>query len=72
MSQNPVMHMRSRHIETKFHFIWDMSEDGTISIHCVATDKMAAENLNKIFARIEVETLRTVVMGTDSTQSAQI
>ena len=66
------MHMRSRHIETIFHLIRDMKEDGTISIHCVSTDKMAAKNLYKIFARIEVETFRTVVMGTHSTQSAQI
>ena len=41
--QNPVMHERSKHIETKFHFIRDKTEDGTISIHYVPTENMAAD-----------------------------
>ena len=40
LCQNPVMHKRSQHIETKFQFIWDKKEDGTASIHYVRTDKM--------------------------------
>ena len=43
LCQNPVMHMMSKHIETKFHFIRDKTEDGIISIHYVPTDKMAAD-----------------------------
>ena len=31
--QNPVMHKSSKHIETKFRFIRDQTENGTISIH---------------------------------------
>ena len=37
------MHKRSKHIETKFHFIWDKMEDGTISIHCDPNEKLAAQ-----------------------------
>ena len=37
--QNPVMHKRSKHIETKFYIIRDKTEDETISIHYVPTDK---------------------------------
>ena len=29
--QNPGMHKRSKHIETKFLFIWDQTKNGTIS-----------------------------------------
>ena len=47
--QNSVMHKRSKHIETKFHFIRDKTEDGTISIHYVPTDKMAADIFTKSF-----------------------
>ena len=43
LCQNPIMHKRSKHIETKFHFVRDKTEDGTISIHYVPTDKMAAD-----------------------------
>ena len=60
----------SKHIETKFHFIRNKTEDGTISIHYVPTDKMAADIFTKSLSK--VETFRTVFMGTDSTQSVQV
>ena len=72
LCQNPVMHKRSKYIETKFHFIRDKTEDGTISIHYVPTDKMAADIFTKTLPVSKVETFRAVLMGTDSTQSAQV
>ena len=72
LCQNPVMHKRSKHIETKFHFIRDKTEDGTNSIHYVPTDKMAADIFTKSLPPSKVETFRTVLMVTDSTQSAQV
>ena len=72
LCQNPVMHKRSKHIETKFHFIHDKTEDGTISIHYVPSDKIAAEIFTKSLPVSKVETFRAVLMGTDSTQSAQV
>ena len=56
----------------KFSFIRDKRENGTISIHYVPTDKMAANIFTKSFSVSKVETFRTVLMGTDSTQSAQV
>ena len=47
LCQNPVMRKRSKHIETKFHFFRDKTEDGTISIYYVPTDKMAADIFTK-------------------------
>ena len=72
LCQNPVMHKRTKHIETKFHFIRDKTEDGTISIHYVPTDKMAADIFTKSLPVSKVETFRAVLMGADSTQSAQV
>ena len=72
LCQNPVIHKRSKHIETKFRFIRDKTEDGTNSIHYVPTDKMAADVFTKTLPVSKVETFRTVLMGTDFTQSAQI
>ena len=72
LCKNPVMHKRSKHIETKFHFIRDKTEDGTISIHYVPTDKMAADIFTKSLPVSKVETFRAVLMGADSTQSAQV
>ena len=72
LCQKPVMHKRSQDIETKFHFIRDKTEDGTISFHYVPTDKMAAEPFPKSLPVSNIETFRTVLMGTNSTQSAQV
>ena len=66
------MHKRSKHIETKFHFIWDKTEDGIIAFIYAPTDKMAADIFTKFLPVLKVETFRTVLMGTDSTQSAQV
>ena len=72
LCQNPVKHKRSKHIETKFHFIRDKTGDGTISIHYVPTDKMAEDILTKSLPVPKPETFRAVLMGTDSKQSAQV
>ena len=56
LCQNPVKHKRSKHIETKIHFIRDKTEDGTISIHPAPTDKMAAEIFTKFLHVSKVET----------------
>ena len=56
LCQNPVMHKRSKHIETKFHFLRDKTEDGTISIHYLPTNKMAAEIFTKFLPVYMVET----------------
>ena len=72
LCQNPVMHKWSKHIETKSHFFRDKTEDGTISIHYVPTDKMAADIFTKSLPVPKVETFRAVLTGTDSTQSAQV
>ena len=71
LCQNPVM-KKSKHIETKFQFNRDKREDGTVSIHYVLTDKMAADIFTIFLPVSKVETFRTVLMGTDSTQSAQV
>ena len=61
-----------KQIVTKIHFMRDKTKVGTISIHYVPTDKMAADIFTKSLPVPELETFRAVLMGTDSTQSAQI
>ena len=72
LCQNPIMHKRSKHIVTEFHFLRDKTEDGTISIHYVPTDKMATDIFTKSSPVPKVETFRAVLIGTDSTHSAQV
>ena len=72
LCQNSVMHKRSKQIETQIQFIRDKTEDGTISIHYVPTNKMAADIFTKPLPVSKVETFRTLLMGTDSAQSAHV
>ena len=47
LRQNLVMHKRSKHIETKFPFNRDKTNDRTILIHYGPTDKIAADIFKK-------------------------
>ena len=72
LCHQPVMHKRSKHIESKFRIIWDKTENGTISILYVPTDKMAADIFTKSLPVSKVETIRTVLMRTDRMRSTQV
>ena len=42
LSKNPVMHGRSKHIDVRFHFLRNLTKDGTIElIHCGSQDQVA-------------------------------
>uniref|UniRef100_A0A6N2LT56 Reverse transcriptase Ty1/copia-type domain-containing protein n=1 Tax=Salix viminalis TaxID=40686 RepID=A0A6N2LT56_SALVM len=42
LSKNPVMHGRSKHIDVKFHFLRDLTKEGTIElIHCPTQEQLA-------------------------------
>ena len=42
LSKNPVLHRRSKHIDVKYYFLGDLSNDGTIKlVHCRSEDQVA-------------------------------
>lgn len=42
LSKNPVMHGRCKHVDIRFHFLRDLTKDGTIElIHCNSEDQIA-------------------------------
>ena len=53
---------RIKHIKTKYKFIKDKTEDGTISFHYVPTDKMAADIFTISLPVSKVEKFRIVLM----------
>ena len=63
MCHNPVMHKRSKHIDTKLHFIRERVENKEVKIHYVPTEEMTADLLTKSLARVKVERHRTIVLG---------
>jgi hypothetical protein len=41
LSKNPVLHGRRNHIDVKFHFLRDLTKDGTIEIiYCKSEDEV--------------------------------
>ena len=58
LSKNPSQHRRSKHIETKFHFIHDCVEKGYVNIKYVNTEFQMADSFTKSLGRIKFEEIR--------------
>ena len=42
LSKNPVLHGRSKHIDVRYHFLRDLSNEGTIElVYCRSEDQIA-------------------------------
>ena len=58
MSENPVFHDKSKHIEIKYHYIRDMVQRGAVKLQYVATEEQIADVLMKPLARVKFEYFR--------------
>ena len=58
MSENPVFHEKSRHIEIKYHYIRDMVQRGAVKLKYVVMDKHIADVLTNPLARVKFEYFR--------------
>ena len=63
LTENPVMHKRTKHIDIRHHFIRERVESGDIVLKYMATQHQLADMLTKPLKRHEMERLRSVVMG---------
>ena len=54
-SKNPSQHGRSKHIDTKFHFIRDCVEKGYVEVDYVKTESQLADSFTKPLGRIKFE-----------------
>jgi hypothetical protein len=63
LTENPVMHKRTKHIDIRHHFVRERVESGDIVLKYVATQDQLADMLTKPLKRHEMERLRSVVMG---------
>ena len=58
MTENPMFHDKSKHIEITYHFIRDMVQKGAIKLKHVPTEEQVVDVLTKPLARVRFEYFR--------------
>lgn len=65
LSENPVFHKRTKHIDIKYHFVRERVASGEIELRYVATEHQLADLLTKGLAGPRTVMLRSRIMGYD-------
>ena len=47
LSKNPVMHGRSKHIDIRYHFLRDLSNDGVVELKYCSSQEQIADIMTK-------------------------
>jgi hypothetical protein len=58
LSEHPVFHEQSKHIEIKYYFIRDEVQEGEVKLQYISTDEQTADILTKPLSRLKFAYLR--------------
>ena len=71
LMKNPVFHGRSKHIDTRFHFIRECVENGQVLVEHVSSEEQRAYILTKALPRAKFEEMRKLLGVEDLTSQIQ-
>ena len=60
LANNPIMHKRSKHIQTRYHFMREKVDDNCVELVYTPTDQLATDLLTKALSQVKVEQHRRV------------
>ena len=63
LAKNPVQHQRSKHIDTRHHFVREMVKSGSLDLYYVPTDENIADMFTKSINSTKFRKFRDLVMG---------
>jgi hypothetical protein len=69
---NPVHHDRSKHIDTRYHFIRECIEDGKVDVEHVGTNSQRADILTKSLRRVKFIEMRQMLGLIEVTPGQQV
>ena len=58
MSENPIFHDKSKHIDIKHKYICDIVEKGAVKLQYVATNEQVVDVLTKSLSNVKFEYFR--------------
>jgi hypothetical protein len=58
LMKNHVHHDRSKHIDVKFHFIWECCDRKLINVECAGTELQLGDILTKALGQSQLQELR--------------
>ena len=58
LSENPVFHDKSKHVEIKYHYIRDLVQKGVMKLQYIGTDQQITDVLTKTLSKVKFEYFR--------------